>query len=108
MAGQQCDAARAHVEHLIATPDPKRPFDHVGDLILSPMAVQRCSHAWRHDLLNHGLEVPIGKVVAHQHDGLCAKSDLRALSWRGGSESDRVPPDLDQRLGLAPRPIAKR
>ena len=31
-----------------------------------------------------------------------------SLSWRGGSESDRVPPDLDQRLGLAPKPIAKR
>src|SRR5262245_62567423 len=31
-----------------------------------------------------------------------------SLSWRGGSESDRVPPDLDQRLGLASKPIAKR
>ncbi|WP_158228600.1 hypothetical protein [Sinorhizobium fredii] len=25
MAGQQCDAARTDVEHLIATPDPKLP-----------------------------------------------------------------------------------
>ena len=31
-----------------------------------------------------------------------------SLSWREGSESDRVPPDLDQRLGLASKPIAKR
>jgi hypothetical protein len=31
-----------------------------------------------------------------------------SLSWREGSESDRVPPDLDQRLGLASTPIAKR
>jgi hypothetical protein len=31
-----------------------------------------------------------------------------SLTWREGSESDRVPPDLDQRLGLASKPIAKR
>jgi uncharacterized protein YaiI (UPF0178 family) len=31
-----------------------------------------------------------------------------SLTWRGGSETDRVPPDLDQRPGLAPKPIAKR
>lgn len=31
-----------------------------------------------------------------------------SLSRRGGSESDRVAPDLDQRLGLASKPIAKR
>jgi hypothetical protein len=28
--------------------------------------------------------------------------------WREGSESDRVPQDLDQRLGSAAKPIAKR
>lgn len=31
-----------------------------------------------------------------------------SLSWREVSESDRVPPDLDQRLVLASKPIAKR
>lgn len=31
-----------------------------------------------------------------------------SLSRRAGSESDRVAPDLDQRLGLASKPIAKR
>jgi hypothetical protein len=31
-----------------------------------------------------------------------------SLSWREGPESDRAPPDLDQRLGLAAKPIAKR
>jgi hypothetical protein len=31
-----------------------------------------------------------------------------SFSWREGSESDRVSPDLDQRLGSAAKPIAKR
>ena len=31
-----------------------------------------------------------------------------SLSWREGSESDRVPPDLDQRLGSAAKPTARR
>jgi hypothetical protein len=32
----------------------------------------------------------------------------RAWWRRGGSASDRVPPDLDQRPGLAAKPIARR
>jgi len=54
---------------------------------------------------NDGLDVPIGKVVT---DHLSAVGPPCSLSWRGGPESDRVPPDLDQRLGLAAKPIAKR
>jgi len=36
------------------------------------------------------------------------ESQSGARGWREGSGSDRVPPDLDQRLGLVPRTIAKR
>jgi hypothetical protein len=51
--------------------------------------------------------------VASAHGRLSQDQSRRqpkvpSLSWREGSESDRVPPDLDQRLGLAAKPIAKR
>ena len=52
----------------------------------------------------------LGKVVADHISiiALSVRRPPRFLSRREGSESDRVPPDLDQRLGLAPKPIAKR
>src|SRR5215218_2608911 len=39
---------------------------------------------------------------------ICAVGPPCSLSWREGFESDRVAPDLDQRLGWASKPIAKR
>jgi len=62
------------------------------------------------DLSTVPLDVPIGKAVADRISiiALSAVGPPCSLSRRGGSESDRVPPDLDQRLGLASKPIAKR
>jgi hypothetical protein len=48
------------------------------------------------------------KAVPRRCDPVRQSEPLCSLRRRGGFGSDRVPPDLDLRLGLAAKPIAKR
>jgi hypothetical protein len=87
-----------------------------GDLIRPPSrdhhleTTSRSGEHWRQPGRRWHPSVP-PSLVAPSERQLQVGTDWGSrtfLSWREGSESDRVPPDLDQRLGLASKPIAKR